>query len=66
MITSGAALRHLLSNHTKVQVRVIGLVLVAIVDDLPLFDAVPGVSGGADIFLDIAVGEVGVVGAVIG
>jgi pimeloyl-ACP methyl ester carboxylesterase len=32
----GAALRHLLSDHAKVQVRVIGLVLVAVVDDLPI------------------------------
>ena len=57
-----AALRHLLSNNAKVQISVIGLVLVAVVDDLPFLDAIPGISSGADILLGVAVGKVDIVG----
>jgi hypothetical protein len=61
-----AAFRYLLSNHAKIQVSIIGLILVAVVDDLPFLDAVPSVSSRADVFLGVAVGEVDVVGAEVG
>ena len=55
----------MLGNYTKIQTSIIRLVLVAVVDDLPFLEAAPSASSGADVFLGVAVREVGVVGAEI-
>jgi hypothetical protein len=61
-----AALCHLLSNYTQVQVSIIWLIFVAVVDDLPLLDAVPSTNSRADVFFGINVGKINVVGAEVG